>query len=127
MKKSFLIYSEDKEKDNEILEKLKYWLPTDIDIQKAKIKRNQLISLDGKLIDSLPLILEKKERPIYMTDDALDKMKNIELICKSFNAFNDIENISIFLSKMKKDREIIIGRSALAEFTENLKRHYFSP
>ncbi|TSC63716.1 MAG: hypothetical protein G01um101493_353 [Microgenomates group bacterium Gr01-1014_93] len=120
MRTAYFIYFEDNEKDAELLNGLRHWLPSNIGIQKAKIEKGELKTLDEKLISNIPLGLENEIKPIYLTDEGLAYLKNIDIMFKAFKGKGDA---SQFINQMKTERKLIIGRVALTEFIENLKKY----
>ena len=121
----YFIYSKKTEDDELLLERIKYYTPTNIDIQEARIVEGQLRTLDERLIRNMPFMLADKERPIYLTNDALDYFDKIKIMIKELNGTDNSKGYSFFINQMQTEQKLIIGRQKIIKFIDNLGKNYF--
>ena len=117
----YFIYSGNNEIDDEAVRGLKNWLPVDINIVKAKIMKDRLITLDEKMDDwmndCLPFALQTVEKPVYITGNAYDTLK-----AYNFRDIKDIKRIAKIVYELKQSNDIVSGRAALQNFIDGLRK-----
>ncbi len=110
MKRAYFVYSQNKGRDESYLAKLHRLVPFNIELIEAKLKDNFLYEMNDRNHRMLvPQFLYECDRPIYIAEDALNELVNIEESEKLIG-FRSIRAISEFF-KLKthtiKDLELI--------------------
>lgn len=136
MERVYFIYSFNIERDNELVKKLHRFLPMNIDIAKVKIEDDYLVDLSGKKEKQMPYCMLKIERPIYITEDALEELIKREQADRIIGFSGRIKMVK-FLSIRHKNlknlildlidyKEIICEETNINRYIDELKKgNYF--
>ena len=137
MRRVYFIYSQNRTRDEELSSLLHNVLPTDIDIFDGEIADNKIVHIKKRIIIYTPEILLKRQRPIYMTENAYNSLITAEHIDTLEAAISLHESSSIdntdnkrtkeLLHFMLQQEEIVFGYGKIKEFVTRLKKNHIAP
>ncbi len=136
-KKIYFIYSNNKKRDENFLKNLHNLLPMNIDIIAGKIKDFYFVDINNREKRKIPFCIIQNERPIYITENTLERLIEIEQLDGILGLNRRVEFVELlklkykkfnnFPSKLMENKEIIIGAENIEDYIIELKeRGFFS-
>jgi len=117
MERVYFINSDDKKENNNLIDRLKTCLPTDIDIVRLELVGESMIDSTEETVAAVPAFLELEEMPLLMAEDAyktLTRERNPKVLKKDF--YN--QQIRLY-ERMHREERIIAGHQEISDLIRN--------